>query len=34
MENLIIGTNYLHSLELVHCDLKPDNIMVNTNYYR
>jgi len=28
-EDILIGLNYLHSLNLVYCDLKPSNILVS-----
>lgn len=28
---LILAVEYLHSLDVVHCDLKPDNILISDN---
>ena len=29
MKNILKGVSYLHSQNIIHCDLKPENIMIN-----
>lgn len=32
MTDLVLGLQFLHSVNRVHCDVKPDNILLDQNY--